>query len=151
MSTPKLICGHFSGKEMKWCLNIDFFFLAAEPRTNCKTYQHWPICCLRSSVLCGNVKWKQPIFVYEDVHIHSLLHLLSLNNMGVQEGNKLPNWNDDVTVGTRVFKFGSETTTVWFLPCYISVNSLLLLYVLKYQSWDVCVLNSFISFLLLNK
>ena len=54
--------------------------------------------------------------------------------MPFEEGNKLQNLSNALIVATG--KFVGETTTVWlFLSFYMSVNSVLLLQLSRYQSW----------------
>ena len=59
------------------------------------------------------VKCKRSIFCQKAAHICNLFFFLVLNNMEVEEENKLKNWCDVlITVTKYNIKFGSETTTV---------------------------------------
>ena len=67
----------------------------------------------------GRVKCKHTIFfVYEGAHIHNLL-LLVLNNMVVEEANKLQNCSNFLIVVTKYSK--EATTSRLFLNYYCDV------------------------------
>ena len=98
-----------------------------------------------NSIRCFINEWNLSIlhFVYEAGDICNLFLLLPVNNLTVEEGNKLKNWCDILIVVT---KFGIETTNY-----YTGANSffdhiyyIIITYVSVYQPWDICVLIRFI-------
>ena len=93
-------------------LNIYFLFLIAEPGSDYKSKPEEFNYHLESSGLHGKVKCKLTVFIYEGAHVCNLFHLLVVNIMVVEEGNKLQYRSDVLILIAKYSKFASVINIV---------------------------------------